>query len=109
MHSGILLDSSGLFKIYGTTIKKNIICTQSGYAISFADIGYMDSTKVEDNLFFRQDGKRVIKIGDKAYKLNKVRSKNSLVKNNRFAKPPFKDVSITYYNSPQKFDFDLDK
>lgn len=105
---GILLkDNTGNFSISGTVIQNNIISTQSGYPIYIYQKSVITTTVIENNIFYRKKDKKVIKLGENVYKLKKAAKKHRLVRNNIFADPKFKDVSIRYYNNPQKFNFDI--
>ncbi|ACN15110.1 PyrK [Desulforapulum autotrophicum HRM2] len=107
-HAGILLkDSSGRFNILGTIIKNNIISTQFGYPVHIFQENFIATTLMEKNIFYRQKGREVVHVGENAYKLERIEKERPLVRDNLFADPKFKNVSIQYYKEPRLFDFDI--
>jgi hypothetical protein len=90
--SGILLnDGSGVFNISGTVIQDNIITAENGYPVDIYQEAAAETTIIEKNRLYREMDKKVIKIGENAFKIKEIEKTHRLIRKNLFTKPEYKD------------------
>lgn len=95
----------------GNVIRKNVMVTQQGQAMKFADERFALSTKIEDNVIHRADGHgQIMSVGHLGkryvdYEWAAFVNYSSLVGPNTFEDPRFADVKVDYAAMPDRFDF----
>jgi hypothetical protein len=93
------------------TIRDNIIVTYNGETFRFAQAAYADTTTITNNKIYRVNGSDfIMSYGNtNTYSLFGMQQTFSVtINNNAWLKAlPFNDVSIDYYNAPEKFDFTI--
>ena len=96
--------------------RNNIFVTCAGPTFRFEQQDFLDTTVIENNVIYRYgderyDGKDcVLNYGGGYYDnhdFDYFKNFSELIKNNVYAWPEFKDVSIDYATTPEMFDFKL--
>ncbi len=103
-------DSTGSKKssFDGNIFRHNVICTTSGAAFQFNQARFADTTIVQDNLLYRQDGGALLLAGQKALGLTELNQFAKGYSGNSTAGPGFVRARTADFATPEKFDFRCD-
>ena len=93
-------------KMENNIIRNNILVTHSDAILRFKQQRFFDTTTIEDNLLYNPKGSaRVLDLEGTKYDFEEFQSLSSSISGNVFEDPNFVDVSVDYYNTPEKFNF----
>jgi hypothetical protein len=88
--------------------KNNIFATYSGPIFDFKQPEYLSTWPITDNLMYRYDGVgKILVYGSQVYDFSSFDNFSQLINGNLYGWPEFKDVSVDYWDSAEKFDFRL--
>lgn len=88
--------------------RRNVIVTVQGAPAAFSRPSLAAGTTFIDNTFYRADGpQRVIDCRQQWHDITAAAGLCASFTGNVFARPNFADVSVTYSNTPELFDFSL--
>ncbi len=100
-------DSAGGNSFDHNIFRNNIIVTQSGPAFKFYQANYLDTTVIENNVIYGVNGGATLYYAGTNYSASQFESFSSLIRNNSYSDPKFVNVSTSYYNNQELFNFDL--
>ena len=91
----------------GNVFRNNILVTYNGPVFRFDQKKFADTTIIENNVVYRVGGSdKVMTYGGDTYDFDAFQNFSDLIKNNVFQDPKLTDISIDYYSTPEKFNFD---
>jgi hypothetical protein len=112
-YSGILFADSTAAQasdLGHNTIRNNIIVTYQGEIFRFSQPKFAETCIIQDNLIYRVAGDdEVMYYGGAVYDFAAFTGFSDLFSGNTYAEPNFRDVSIDYYLTPEKFDFTIEE
>ena len=91
----------------GNVFRNNILISYHGPVFRFDQKKFADTTIIENNVIYRVGGSdKVMTYGGDTYDFDAFQNFSDLIKNNLFQDPKLTDISIDYYSTPEKFNFD---
>ena len=100
-------DAAGGNSFDHNIFRNNIIVTHSGPAFKFYQADFADTTVVENNIIYSANGAPGMYYAGTNYSTSQFENFSSLIRNNSYVDPKFVNVSTSYYNNPESFNFDL--
>ena len=91
-------------------IRNNILVTHSETVLRFKQQKLFSTTVIENNVLYNvKNHHRIVDVAGSDYDVESLQSHNAIIGGNSSERPDFADVSIKYYQSPEKFDFSLNE
>ncbi len=109
-HAGIQVNNAAnsSLDLGHNTFRNNIVVTYIGPSFLFSQSSYASTTTIEGNQFYRIAGESgAFVYGSSSLDLDGFESLSSTISNNFYGDPNFVDVSIDYYLTPEKFNFNI--
>lgn len=86
--------------------RNNIFVTYRGPLFRFDQPKFAETTLIENNTLYREYGPdKAMVYGGTSYSFDDFENFSGSIRDNIFEDPQFMNVSIDYYNTPERFDF----